>query len=79
MLKHLGAYVITETATQDGRVGGPVQMAVITPADIFWLNDKSFIDYSEFSDPLDLAREMAQQLETALESIDELVLKLGKS
>jgi hypothetical protein len=31
-LKHLGAYVITETATQDGRVGGPVQMAVITPA-----------------------------------------------
>lgn len=30
-LQHLGAYVITETATQDGRVGGPVQMGVITP------------------------------------------------
>ena len=29
--------------------------------DIFWLNDKSFIDYSDLSDPLDLAREMAQQ------------------
>jgi 20S proteasome alpha/beta subunit len=28
-LKHLAAYVVTETATQDGKVGGPVQMAVI--------------------------------------------------
>lgn len=28
-LKHLLAYVITETATQDGRVGGPVRMAII--------------------------------------------------
>jgi 20S proteasome alpha/beta subunit len=30
-LKHLAAYVVTETATQDGKVGGPVQMAVILP------------------------------------------------
>lgn len=30
-LKHLAAYVVTETATQDGKVGGPVQMAVIVP------------------------------------------------
>jgi hypothetical protein len=30
-LEHLGAYVITETATQDGKVGGPVQMALIRP------------------------------------------------
>lgn len=28
-LKALAAYVITETASQDGKVGGPVQMAVI--------------------------------------------------
>jgi hypothetical protein len=30
-LSHLGAYVITETASQDGKVGGPVQMATLTP------------------------------------------------
>jgi len=29
-LKALAAYVITETASQDGKVGGPVQMAMIT-------------------------------------------------
>jgi predicted proteasome-type protease len=32
-LKALAAYVITETASQDGKVGGPVQMATITPTD----------------------------------------------
>jgi len=47
--------------------------------DIFWLNDKSFIDYNELSDPLDLASEMVQQLETALDSVNELVVKLRKS
>ncbi len=31
-LEHLAAYVITETASQDGKVGGPVQMAKITPS-----------------------------------------------
>lgn len=30
-LKALAAYVITETASQDGKVGGRVQMATITP------------------------------------------------
>ncbi len=30
-LKHLAAYVITETASQDGKVGGPVQLGVILP------------------------------------------------
>jgi len=32
-LKALAAYVITETASQDGKVGGRVHMATITPAD----------------------------------------------
>jgi 20S proteasome alpha/beta subunit len=32
-LKALAAYVIVETASQDGKVGGPVQMATITPDD----------------------------------------------
>ncbi len=29
-LKPLAAYVISETASQDGKVGGPIQMATIT-------------------------------------------------
>lgn len=32
-LKALAAYVITETASQDGKVGGRVRMATITPQD----------------------------------------------
>jgi 20S proteasome alpha/beta subunit len=32
-LKNLAAYVITETASQDGKVGGPVQIATISPTD----------------------------------------------
>ncbi len=32
-LKHLAAYAITETASQDGKVGGPVRMATISPVD----------------------------------------------
>ncbi|HEU5238467.1 MAG TPA: hypothetical protein VFU37_15150 [Pyrinomonadaceae bacterium] len=32
-LKPLAAYAITETASQDGKVGGPVQMATISAAD----------------------------------------------
>ncbi len=38
-LKHLAAYVVTETATQDGKVGGPVQLGVITPANALMLNN----------------------------------------
>jgi 20S proteasome alpha/beta subunit len=30
-LKRLAAYVITETATQDGKVGGPVQLGIVIP------------------------------------------------
>ncbi len=37
-LKQLLAYVITETATQDGKVGGPVQIALITNAQCKELN-----------------------------------------
>jgi len=32
-LEHLAAYAITETASQDGKVGGPVRLATITPGD----------------------------------------------
>jgi 20S proteasome alpha/beta subunit len=32
-LKSLASYVITETASQDGKVGGPVRMAIVTPAE----------------------------------------------
>src|SRR5262249_8146045 len=32
-LVDLAAYLITETATQDGKVGGPVQLITITPLD----------------------------------------------
>lgn len=37
-LKHLLAYVITETATQDGKVGGSVRMAVINKTGCIELN-----------------------------------------
>lgn len=30
-LENLAAYVITETASQDGKVGGPVQVAIVSP------------------------------------------------
>jgi len=40
-LKQLVAYVVTETATQDGKVGGPVQMAVIPPkGDAYMINNE---------------------------------------
>jgi hypothetical protein len=32
-LKCLAAYIIAETASQDGKVGGPIQMATITTRD----------------------------------------------
>lgn len=43
-LKHLAAYVVTETATQDGKVGGPVQMAVIIPKGNAYMVNKDEID-----------------------------------
>ncbi len=39
-LKHLLAYVISETATQDGKVGGPIRMAVITKEESIELNNE---------------------------------------
>jgi 20S proteasome alpha/beta subunit len=43
-LKHLAAYVVTETATQDGKVGGPVQMAVIIPREQVYMVTKDEVD-----------------------------------
>jgi 20S proteasome alpha/beta subunit len=43
-MKHLAAYVVTETATQDGKVGGPVQMAVILPNEQAHMVNKDEID-----------------------------------
>jgi len=43
-LKHLAAYVVTETATQDGKVGGPVQIAVIIPHKQAYMLNKDEID-----------------------------------
>lgn len=46
----LAAYLITETATQDPKVGGPVKMAVIRPAGFAWVEDdeiKKMIELNE--------------------------------
>jgi len=43
-LKHLAAYVVTETATQDGKVGGPVQIAVIIPQGQAYMLNKDEVD-----------------------------------
>lgn len=43
-LKRLASYVITETAAQDGKVGGPVQMAVIEERGTASYIDKMEID-----------------------------------
>ncbi len=47
--------------------------------DIFWLKDRSSLDSSSLADPIDLAGEAAQHLETTLDSINKLLLTLGKS
>ena len=43
-LKHLSAYVVTETATQDGKVGGPVQIAVTIPKGQAYMLSKDEVD-----------------------------------
>lgn len=43
-LKHLAAYVITETATQDGKVGGPVQLGIILPQGGAYILTKEQVD-----------------------------------
>ncbi len=45
--------------------------------DIFWLRNESLEDSSGLQDPADLASEAVTQLETALDSLNELVVKLG--
>ncbi len=47
--------------------------------DILWLRDESAQDPSNLPDPSDLASEAVTQLETALDSLNELVMKLGNS
>ena len=43
-LEHLAAYVISETASQDGKVGGPIQMAVITSQSSHRLNTEELLN-----------------------------------
>lgn len=43
-LKALGAYLISETASQDPKVGGPIKMAQITPGEGFRELDDGTID-----------------------------------
>ncbi|AJZ76191.1 type I restriction-modification system subunit M [Candidatus Nitrosotenuis cloacae] len=45
--------------------------------DISWLKDKSLEDSSNLPDPQDLASEAVTQLETAMDSLNELIVKLG--
>ncbi len=40
VLEHLAAYVLTKTATQTAKVGGPVQMVTITPDSAGKMSDK---------------------------------------
>jgi type I restriction enzyme M protein len=45
--------------------------------DIFWVKDRSSIDSSNLSSPIDLVEEAAEHLETALISVNKLLVKLG--
>jgi len=47
--------------------------------DIFWLRDESAQDPNNLADPSELASETVTQLQTALDSLNELVMKLGNS
>lgn len=47
--------------------------------DIFWLRDESMEEQGELSEPEDLVAEALTNLETALNSLNELALKLGLS
>lgn len=44
---------------------------------IFWLKDNSSVDYANLPDPIDLACDVAQHLETALDSVNRLLVELG--
>jgi len=47
--------------------------------DIFWLKDESLIDSSNILEPEDLVSEAVTNLQTALDSLNELVMKLSSS
>ena len=46
--------------------------------DIFWLKDDSLEDIENLPSPEEIADKIKNNLESALDSIDELVLNLGK-
>jgi len=47
--------------------------------DIFWLKDESLEESGSLPEPEDLASEVATSLQTALDSINELAMKLGSN
>lgn len=47
--------------------------------DIFWLKDDSSGDPSKLPDPMELASEVLTHLETALASVNEIILKMGNT
>lgn len=49
-----------------------------TSLDIFWLKDESLEDTENLPPPEVIAQEIADNLETALDSINELIVSLGK-
>jgi type I restriction enzyme M protein len=49
-----------------------------TSLDIFWLKDESLEDTDNLPPPEIIAQEIADNLETALDSINELIVSLGK-
>ena len=46
--------------------------------DIFWLKDETLGDTENLPPPEIIAQEIADNLESALESINELIVSLGK-
>ena len=50
-----------------------------TSLDIFWLKDKSLADLDNLPDPNELADDIIENLESALESFRELKQQLGKN
>lgn len=53
--KRLAAYVITETATQDGKVGGPIQMMELKPnSSIREINEEELKQISEQNETVNL-------------------------
>jgi len=46
--------------------------------DIFWLKDESLEDIENLPPPDEIAEEIADNLESALDSVNELIVNLGK-